>query len=101
MALPFFYIPPFEPGGSELTLDEDNSRHIIQVLRMRPGESLRLTDGQGGDRNPFRHLHDGEQRVDALQAGGRHRHSQNRKDRLGRQHTRQMRGAAGGGNQDF
>jgi len=47
MALPFFYIPSYDPGDSEITLDEDNSRHIVQVLRMRPGEAVQLTDGKG------------------------------------------------------
>jgi 16S rRNA (uracil1498-N3)-methyltransferase len=47
MALPFFYIPSWPPGQQEIDLDEDNSRHVIQVLRMRPGEALRLTDGKG------------------------------------------------------
>ncbi len=49
MALPFFYLSQYEPGmkTTELTLDEDNSRHIVQVLRMQPGEALQLTDGNG------------------------------------------------------
>jgi 16S rRNA (uracil1498-N3)-methyltransferase len=47
MALPFFYISTYEPGNTDITLDEDNSRHIVQVLRMRPGELLLLTDGKG------------------------------------------------------
>jgi 16S rRNA (uracil1498-N3)-methyltransferase len=51
MALPFFYLAAYDPGTSpetsEITLDEDNSRHIVQVLRMRPGEALQLTDGKG------------------------------------------------------
>jgi 16S rRNA (uracil1498-N3)-methyltransferase len=47
MALPFFYIPFYDPAKAEITLDEDNSRHIVQVLRMKPGEALRLTDGKG------------------------------------------------------
>jgi 16S rRNA (uracil1498-N3)-methyltransferase len=47
MALPFFYISSFTPGQQEIMLDEDNSRHVIQVLRMRPGEALRLADGNG------------------------------------------------------
>lgn len=45
--LPFFYLSAYEPGAAELTLDEDNSRHIVQVLRMQPGERLQLTDGKG------------------------------------------------------
>jgi 16S rRNA (uracil1498-N3)-methyltransferase len=47
MALPFFYITAYDPGNTEITLDEDNSRHIIQVLRMPRGASLQLTDGKG------------------------------------------------------
>ena len=47
MALPFFYLPSYDPAATELTLDEENSRHIVQVLRMQPGEALQLTDGKG------------------------------------------------------
>jgi 16S rRNA (uracil1498-N3)-methyltransferase len=47
MAPPFFYIPSYTPDQQEIFLNEDNSRHVIQVLRMRPGEGLRLTDGKG------------------------------------------------------
>jgi 16S rRNA (uracil1498-N3)-methyltransferase len=45
--LPYFYHSPAGAAGDELLLDEDNSRHIVQVLRMKPGEKLRLTDGKG------------------------------------------------------
>lgn len=47
MALPFFYLSEYNPGDGELTLDEDNSRHIVQVLRMQKGQQLQLTDGRG------------------------------------------------------
>ena len=47
MALPFFYSANFDPRQAELTLDEDNSRHIVQVLRMQRGDQLQLTDGRG------------------------------------------------------
>ncbi len=47
MADPFFHIGGYSPGQQEIILDEDNSRHVIQVLRMHPGEALRLTDGKG------------------------------------------------------
>ncbi|HWK02921.1 MAG TPA: RsmE family RNA methyltransferase [Puia sp.] len=47
MALPFFYIASFDPQRAELVLDEDNSRHIVQVLRMQRGSPLQLTDGLG------------------------------------------------------
>ena len=47
MALPFFYIKNYESSQKEFQLDEDTSRHIVQVLRMKPGEKLNLTDGKG------------------------------------------------------
>ena len=47
MALPFFYINEFDPSQKEIVLDEDTSRHIVQVLRMKEGEKLNLTDGKG------------------------------------------------------
>lgn len=53
MASPSFYIPFYNAGQQEVVLDEDNSRHVVQVLRMKPGESVQLTDGRG-------HLLEGE-----------------------------------------
>jgi len=47
MPLPFFYLSAYTPGDTEIILDEDNSRHVIQVLRMQKGEALQLTDGKG------------------------------------------------------
>jgi 16S rRNA (uracil1498-N3)-methyltransferase len=47
MALPIFYTSSYEPGVQAMELDEDNSRHIVQVLRMEAGEMLNLTDGRG------------------------------------------------------
>lgn len=47
MSLPFFYHPFQNNAGSELVLGEDSSRHIVQVLRMQPGEKLLLTNGLG------------------------------------------------------
>jgi 16S rRNA (uracil1498-N3)-methyltransferase len=47
MALPFFYINDYDPSKKEIILDEDTSRHVIQVLRMKQGELLNLTDGKG------------------------------------------------------
>lgn len=47
MALPFFYITSYNPGQQQISLDEDTSRHIVQVLRMKAGEQLNLTDGKG------------------------------------------------------
>ena len=45
MALPFFYVNNLE--SNDVVLNEDTSKHIIQVLRMQKGEKLLLTDGKG------------------------------------------------------
>lgn len=45
--LPFFFINEFQPHQKLIILDEANSRHAIQVLRMKPGEQILLTDGKG------------------------------------------------------
>ena len=47
MKLPFFYINEFDPFQKQIELDEDTSKHIVQVLRMKEGEKLNLTDGKG------------------------------------------------------
>lgn len=44
-SLPFFYAPNI--ADNPLTLDEESSRHIVQVLRMQEGEHVLLTDGLG------------------------------------------------------
>ena len=46
MSLPYFFIDGL---GSQdhIVLPEDTSKHCIQVLRMKAGELLRLTDGKG------------------------------------------------------
>ncbi len=47
MTPPYFFISNFDKDRSEIDLDEDNSRHIVQVLRMGAGEEMQLTDGKG------------------------------------------------------
>jgi 16S rRNA (uracil1498-N3)-methyltransferase len=47
MALPFFYKENIETKEQGVVLDEDTSKHIVQVLRMQNGEQLQLTDGKG------------------------------------------------------
>ncbi len=47
MSLSFFYIEQIDPSQKEIELDEDTSYHIVQVLRMKASEKLRLTDGKG------------------------------------------------------
>jgi 16S rRNA (uracil1498-N3)-methyltransferase len=47
MALPFFYKEDITTTDSIIVLDEDSSKHVVQVLRMQIGEMIRLTDGKG------------------------------------------------------
>ena len=47
MTLPFFYIDEYDTSQKQIVLDEDTSKHIVQVLRMKKGERLNLTDGKG------------------------------------------------------
>ncbi len=47
MSPPYFYIPTNYLGQDQFQLEEDTSKYIIQVLRMKPGEALQLTDGKG------------------------------------------------------
>jgi 16S rRNA (uracil1498-N3)-methyltransferase len=45
--LPFFYSPEINTTGIAFELDEATARHCVQVLRMKPGEQLHLTNGKG------------------------------------------------------
>ena len=47
MPLPLFFAENIAINAPRVTLDEGNSKHIIQVLRMRQGDALSLTDGKG------------------------------------------------------
>ncbi|HRI23479.1 MAG TPA: 16S rRNA (uracil(1498)-N(3))-methyltransferase [Ferruginibacter sp.] len=47
MALPFFYKEDIQASLASIVLDEDTSKHIVQVLRMQNGEPLQLTNGRG------------------------------------------------------
>lgn len=47
MTSPYFYFSPLASVAKEFALDEKASRHIVQALRMKAGEELRLTDGKG------------------------------------------------------
>jgi 16S rRNA (uracil1498-N3)-methyltransferase len=47
MSIPYFYFTTLAKQVDEFILDENSSRHIVQVLRMQPGENLQLTDGKG------------------------------------------------------
>jgi len=45
MALPLFYVHDLSKGS--VILNEDTSKHVIGVLRMKAGENILLTDGKG------------------------------------------------------
>ena len=47
MALPFFYIESVSSINNIIVLNEENSRHIVQVLRMAEGRQINITDGLG------------------------------------------------------
>ncbi|RQO31259.1 hypothetical protein DBR32_04630 [Taibaiella sp. KBW10] len=45
--LPFFFQEQLPQDAVPYTLDETTSKHCIQVLRMKAGDALLLTDGKG------------------------------------------------------
>ena len=47
MNLPFFYSPGIVSIGGLMELEEENARHIVQVLRMKVGDTIKITDGKG------------------------------------------------------
>lgn len=47
MSLPFFYETEIPQLSSHFILSEETSKHCIQVLRMKMGEALQLTNGLG------------------------------------------------------
>jgi 16S rRNA (uracil1498-N3)-methyltransferase len=47
MAVAYFYFASLSRIAEEFPLNEPSSRHIVQVLRMREGQELILTDGLG------------------------------------------------------
>lgn len=46
MALPYFFEAALVPA-KQLALSEETSKHCVQVLRMKAGAALQLTDGKG------------------------------------------------------
>lgn len=47
MALPYFYEQKISASASLFLLSEETSRHCIQVLRMKKGDQLHITNGAG------------------------------------------------------
>ena len=42
-----FYSPDLNPDVSQFTFPEDDSKHIVKVLRKKEGDVLHITDGKG------------------------------------------------------
>ena len=51
MSVPFFFSENISSENTPVILDEESSRHIVQVLRMKTGEKILLTDGKGHSAN--------------------------------------------------
>ena len=47
MAVPYFYEPLVTINQSSYTLSEETSKHCVQVLRMKEGDRIDLTNGMG------------------------------------------------------
>lgn len=47
MSVPFFYEQNIATADSQFILSEETSKHCVQVLRMKIGEQLNITDGKG------------------------------------------------------
>ncbi len=45
--MPRFFVPPV--AGDTILVDGESGQHIARSLRMRPGDSLTLSDGEGTD----------------------------------------------------
>jgi 16S rRNA (uracil1498-N3)-methyltransferase len=42
-----FYNPIISENSKEITFDKEESRHIVKVLRMKEGDTFRITNGKG------------------------------------------------------
>ncbi len=47
MRIPRFYCPDLVSSQQQLDLPDSVHRHAVQVLRLKPGERIRLFDGRG------------------------------------------------------
>lgn len=53
MQLPFFFEEALPEGTGDFQLSTESSKHIVQVLRMKAGDKMILTDGQGQEMTVF------------------------------------------------
>ena len=49
MRIPRIYLPQPLIRGNDIELDANALRHVVQVLRLRPGHPLILFNGAGGE----------------------------------------------------
>lgn len=47
MSIPYFYEPTLSNVVAQFTLSEETSKHCVQVLRMKEGDRIDLTNGMG------------------------------------------------------
>ncbi|HMO31794.1 MAG TPA: RsmE family RNA methyltransferase [Lacibacter sp.] len=47
MQLPYFFLEEAGAAATQLELPDETARHVVQVLRMQPGQALHLTNGSG------------------------------------------------------
>jgi hypothetical protein len=84
---------PRAPRGSRAGVAEDRGGE------QRGVGGARHADGERADRDAGRHLHDRQQRVEAVQRLRLDRHAEHRQRSLRGRHAGQVRGAAGAGDQ--
>lgn len=49
MRIPRIYHPGALASGERICLDDSAANHVVRVLRLRPGATLRLFNGEGGE----------------------------------------------------
>ncbi|HXT70801.1 MAG TPA: RsmE family RNA methyltransferase [Vicinamibacterales bacterium] len=47
MSAPRLYVPGLDPRIARISLSEGESHHVMRVLRLRPGDHVRVFDGEG------------------------------------------------------
>lgn len=68
MNYPYFFVPVELREHTSISLDEATSKHIGQVLRMKEGDKITLTDGAGVKaQSCIKHVHKKECIVDVLE----------------------------------
>ena len=50
MSLPRFYLPTLSHHSEEAQLPVEEAQHLTRVLRLQPGNNVRIFDGRGHER---------------------------------------------------